>query len=288
MNVLAGKTAVITGANQGLGKACAEAYLRAGANLVLCARNENLLDETCRDLQKLAGAEQRLDWLATDVSKVDQVEALTDFAFSKNERIDILVNNAGIYGPKGLLEDVDWQEWTNTVEINLYGPVLMARAFLPHFKANQAGKIINISGGGATAPLPRLSAYAATKAAVVRLTETLAVETLGCGIDVNAIAPGALNTKMLDEILEAGPDRVGKEFFERALKQKEEGGAPPAKAADLCVYLGSDESDGITGKLVSAVWDPWQDLTQHLNELKTSDIYTLRRIVPKDRGGDWG
>ena len=164
----------------------------------------------------------------------------------------------------------------------------MCRALLPHFKTNKGGKIINMSGGGATAPLPRLSAYAAAKAALVRLTETMAHETLGCGIDVNAIAPGALNTRLLDEILEAGPNRVGKDFYERSLKQKEDGGASMMKAAELCVYLGSDDSDGITGKLISAVWDPWKDLARHLNKLKSSEIYTLRRIVPADRGEDWG
>jgi len=289
MKSLAGKTAIITGANQGLGKVCAQAYLEAGANLVICARNEEMLKATYDQLLSSIDAQtQRLNWLATDVSRVQDVERLIDFALEKNERIDILVNNAGVYGPKGCIEDVDWEEWTRSIEINLYGPILMCRALLPHFKTNNAGKIINMSGGGATAPLPRLSAYAAAKAALVRLTETMAQETLGCGIDVNAIAPGALNTRLLDEILAAGPNRVGKDFYERSLKQKEDGGASMMKAAELCVYLASDESDGITGKLISAVWDPWKDLARHLNKLKSSEIYTLRRIVPADRGEDWG
>lgn len=289
MKPLAGKTAIITGANQGLGKVCAKAYLEAGASLVICARNEELLKATYDELLNSTDADsQRLNWLPTDVSRVQDVERLIDFALEKNPRIDILVNNAGVYGPKGCIEDVDWEEWTRSIEINLYGPILMCRALLPHFKRNKAGKIINMSGGGATAPLPRLSAYAAAKAALVRLTETMAHETLGCGIDVNAIAPGALNTRLLDEIIEAGPNRVGKDFYERSLKQKEDGGASMIKAAELCVYLASDESDGVTGKLISAVWDPWKDLARHLNKLKSSEIYTLRRIVPADRGEDWG
>ncbi|HEY9676812.1 MAG TPA: SDR family oxidoreductase [Drouetiella sp.] len=288
MKPLTGKTAIITGANQGLGKECAQAYLKAGANVVICARNESLLKETYEDLRSDCETGQNFDWQVTDVARVDEVELLVDFALQKNQRVDILVNNAGVYGPKGCIEDVDWDEWVQCIEVNLYGPILLCRALLPHFKANQAGKIINISGGGATAPLPRLSAYAASKAALVRLTETLAHETLGCGIDVNAIAPGALNTRLLDEILEAGPSKVGKDFYERSLKQKEEGGTPLDKAASLCVYLGSDESDGITGKLLSAVWDPWSDMAGHVDKLKSSDIYTLRRIVPADRGENWG
>lgn len=289
MKSLAGKTAIITGANQGLGKICAKAYLEAGASLVICARNEEMLKATYDELLgSTDSTSQRLNWLTTDVSSVQDVERLIDFALEKNPRLDIVVNNAGVYGPKGCIEDVDWEEWTRCIEINLYGPILMCRALLPHFKTNKAGKIINMSGGGATAPMPRLSAYAAAKSALVRLTETMAHETLGCGIDVNAIAPGALNTRMLDEILEAGPNRVGKDFYERALKQKEEGGASMMKAAELCVYLASDQSDGVTGKLISAVWDPWKDLARHLNKLKSSEIYTLRRIVPADRGEDWG
>jgi 3-oxoacyl-[acyl-carrier protein] reductase len=159
---------------------------------------------------------------------------------------------------------------------------------LPAFRARGAGKIVNLSGGGATAPLPRLSAYAASKAAVVRFTETLAEELRGTGVDVNAVAPGALNTRLLDEVLEAGPEKVGKAFYERSLKQKAEGGAPLEKGAALCAFLLSTESDGITGRLLSAVWDPWAELPARRAELEKSDIYTLRRIVPKDRGKDWG
>jgi 3-oxoacyl-[acyl-carrier protein] reductase len=118
--------------------------------------------------------------------------------------------------------------------------------------------------------------------------ETLAEEVRGCGIDVNAIAPGALNTRMLDEILEAGPEKVGQAFYERSVKQKNQGGASLEKGANLAVFLASSASDGITGKLISAIWDPWETLAAHADELNQTDIYTLRRIVPKDRGKGWG
>ncbi|HWR26702.1 MAG TPA: dehydrogenase, partial [candidate division Zixibacteria bacterium] len=108
------------------------------------------------------------------------------------------------------------------------------------------------------------------------------------GVEVNCIAPGALNTRLLDEVLEAGMEKVGKIFYERSLAQKQEGGTPLVKGAQLCVFLASDRSNGITGKLISAVWDPWNGLPEHLEDLKNSDVYTLRRIVPKDRGMDWG
>jgi NAD(P)-dependent dehydrogenase (short-subunit alcohol dehydrogenase family) len=223
-----------------------------------------------------------------DVSNAAEVEALVAKVTHELGGLDGLVNNAGIYGPKGLTEEVDWTAWAKAVEINLFGTVLPCRAVLPGFRKRGTGKIINLSGGGATAPLPRFSAYAASKAAVVRFTETLAEELRGTAIDVNAVAPGALNTRLLDEAIAAGPSQVGQAFYDRALKQKADGGAPLEKGAALCAFLLSSESDGITGRLLSAVWDPWADLPGRRAELAESDVYTLRRIVPKDRGRNWG
>ena len=135
--------------------------------------------------------------------------------------------------------------------------------------------------------MPNVSAYAASKAAVVRLTETLALELKPARVDVNAVAPGALNTRLLDEVLSAGPDAVGADFYERSLKQSKDGGVPLALGADLCVYLASAESDGVTGKLISAKWDPWKRLHEYRDELNAGDIYALRRITPEDRGKNW-
>jgi len=284
---LSGRTAIITGANQGLGKELARAFLSAGANLALCARDENLLSSTRDELAKLAFDGQKVVAFKADVSQEEEVAKFVDFAVTAFGRIEILVNNAGVYGPKGCLDEVDWNEWKQAIEIDLYGPALLCKEILPHFKRNKYGKIINLSGGGATAPLPRLSAYAVAKAGLVRLTETLAQELVGFDIDINAIAPGALNTRLLDEILDAGPEKVGKEFYARSLKQKDEGGAPMDKAAALCVFLASRDSDGISGRLLSALWDPWHSLPKFADKLRASEIYTLRRIVPADRGENW-
>ena len=288
MKPLSGRTALITGANQGLGLAIARAYVSAGAHVLLCARDVDKLQEAKKSISSLAAPSQTVEIHGADVSDESQVGELVQHAFSIFPRVDILVNNAGIYGPKGKIEDVDWHEWVRSIEINLFGSILMCRAMLPHFRKNRYGKIIQLSGGGATNPLPYLSAYAASKAAVVRFMETLAGEVEEDHIDVNAIAPGALNTRLLDEVLEAGPEKVGQRFYERSLKQKSEGGAPLEKGADLAVFLASAASDGITGKLISALWDPWPDLPQHFEDLHKTDVYTLRRIVPKDRGMDWG
>jgi 3-oxoacyl-[acyl-carrier protein] reductase len=200
------------------------------------------------------------------------------------------------------------------MDINLYGVLLPCRAVIPHFKQNSRGsrgnnpqtekniepphvgsykeacchgKIIILSGGGATNPLPNISSYAASKAAVVRLMETLAEELKPFHVDVNAIAPGALATRLVDEVLAAGPEKVGAAFYEKNRQWKEKGATPPELGARLAVYLASAQSDGITGKLISAQWDPWEKLHEFKADL-SGDIYALRRIVPKDRGKTWG
>ena len=188
----------------------------------------------------------------------------------------------------GLVEDVNWDDWVKAIEVNLFGSILMCRAVLPHFKAARYGKIVQLSGGGATNPLPRLTAYAASKAAIVRFAESLAMETRTDGIDVNAIAPGALKTRMMDELLAAGPTVVGAAFHERMTRIAGDGGTPLETGAALAVFLGSAASDGITGKLLSAVWDPWVDLPRHRSDLEATDVYTLRRVTPADRKLTWG
>jgi len=286
--ILENRVAIITGANQGLGESIAYAFVQAGANVMLCARDESKLAEVQNKLQGLCETGQRVETMRADVSRREEVDRLISAALAAFSQIHILVNNAGVYGPKGGIEDVDWDEWVQAIEINLLGSILTARALLPYFRANHYGKIIQLSGGGATTPLPFISAYAASKAGIVRFMETLAEEMKTEGIDVNSIAPGALNTRLLDEVLEAGPGKVGKSFYERAVKQKTEGGSPLERGAKLAVFLASGQSDGITGKLISAIWDPWEHFPEHLEDLRKSDIYTLRRIVPKDRGQSWG
>lgn len=284
---LAGRNAIITGANRGFGFEIAKKFVAEGASVVICGRDADQVERAVEALQKLTHSKQTVLGLPLDVSVEENVKQMINTAIDKLERIDIVVNNAGVYGPKGLIEDVDSNEWTSAIHINLFSVFFMCKWILPHMKKNNAGKIINLSGGGATAPLPRISAYATSKAAVVRLTETLAEECREYAIDINAVAPGALNTRLLDEVLESGPNVVGKAFYEKALKQKANGGTPLELGAELCVYLASPATDGITGKLISAPWDPWRNLAQYRDDLRNSDIYTLRRIVEKDRGKNW-
>jgi NAD(P)-dependent dehydrogenase (short-subunit alcohol dehydrogenase family) len=285
---LEGRSAIITGASQGLGVSIARAFTAAGANVAICARDPQALSRARDDLLATSTTRGQVVALEADVSREHDVQRLIGAAIEAFGRIHILVNNAGVYGPMGSIDQVDWSEWARSIEINIYGSVLPIRAILPHFRQHRYGKVIQLSGGGATTPLPRITAYAAAKAAVVRLAESVALDVKDQGIDVNSLAPGALNTRMMNELIAAGPAAVGQAFFDRMRKIADDGGTPLERGAALAVFLASAESDGITGRLLSAPWDPWESLQEHRADLDASDIYTLRRIVPKDRGKTWG
>jgi NAD(P)-dependent dehydrogenase (short-subunit alcohol dehydrogenase family) len=276
------------GDQRGLGLEIARAYLEAdAAGICVCGRDAVELARAHAELSELAALDQQVLAIAADVAAPRDVQRLVDGALDGLGELTVLVSNAGVQGPVAPLERCDWDQWARTVEINLFGSVLPARAVIPHFRQRGHGKIVQLSGGGATAPMPGLSAYAASKAAAVRFAETLAHELRGAGVDVNALAPGALNTRMLDELLAAGPQALGEERYRSAIEQQRSGGVSPRRGAELAVFLGSPASDGITGRLISAVWDPWPELPEHRADL-LSDVYTLRRIVPGDRGLDWG
>jgi NAD(P)-dependent dehydrogenase (short-subunit alcohol dehydrogenase family) len=286
--ILANKVAIITGASEGLGFEIAKKFILEGANITICSRNKKNLKLAEESLTKILYSNQRILVVPADVSKQSDVKKIINMTIKKFGKCNILVNNAGIYGPKGKIENINWEDWKKTIEINLFGSILMCKNLIKYFKKKNYGKIIQLSGGGATNPLPNLSAYATSKAAIVRFMETLALEVRDFNIDVNSIAPGALNTKMLDEVIKSGPNKVGSDFYMRALKQKKTGGTSLNYGADLAVFLASSESDGISGRLISAVWDNWKVWPKHINKLSNSDVYTLRRIIGRDRGFSWG
>ncbi|MCP5114354.1 MAG: SDR family oxidoreductase, partial [bacterium] len=203
------------------------------------------------------------------------------------DKVNALVNNAAIQGPIGPLVENDWDEWTQTIRVNLLAPVALCRLVSPWMAESGGGAIVNLSGGGATGPRPRFSAYATAKAGLVRFSETLAAEAAPQGVRVNCVAPGSLRTDMLRDMMAAGRARTGDAEFDRAIRCDREGGDPPERAAELVAFLVSGQAAGITGRLISAVWDPWPRLAELAGELRDTEIYTLRRIVPSDRGLDW-
>ncbi|MGA2030573.1 MAG: SDR family oxidoreductase [Verrucomicrobiota bacterium] len=265
---------LVTGASRGIGRAVASAFAREGSDVALLARPSADLD---RVAQELAADQTRVQAFPADVANHNEIERAVAQVILAFGRIEVVVNAAGVYGPIGSLAETDMVSWAAAIATNLLGTAHVMRAVLPHMLAQRHGVILNFSGGGAVAPLPRFSAYSASKAAVVRLTETVAEVVRAAGVRVNAIAPGAVNTRLLDEVLAAG-DRAGAEFHCKALEQKRSGGTPPECAAELAVFLASPAAAGITGRLISAVWDDWKSLGAESGQLQRNSLYTLRRI----------
>jgi NAD(P)-dependent dehydrogenase (short-subunit alcohol dehydrogenase family) len=271
---LHGKTALITGGSRGIGKAVAELFSEEGAALMLCARSNDELTRTKAELERKGAV---VEVCRTDVSLQEDVHALVARTVSTFGNIDLLVNAAGIYGEIGPVARLDFQKWKATFEVNLFGTFAVIQETLPIFIKNKSGKIVNFSGGG-DGPLPNFSAYSTSKVALVRFTETLADELRVYGIAVNAIAPGPVNTRILEDALTAGEDLVGKDLYSRFRKQKEDGGVSPRAAAELCLFLASNDSDGLSGKFLSAVWDDWRDWSaKQVMEIMATDRFTLRR-----------
>ena len=278
------KTAIITGASRGLGEAIASVFAAQEADVLLCARNQADLEKVREKLlREKTSPDQIILSCAADLSDEKGADKIIRTALNAFGRIDILVNNAAIQGPIGPMEENSWDRWKETILTDLMAPAYLMHAVLPIMKNQGSGKIINLSGGGATGPRENYSAYASAKTALVRLTETAAKEAKAFRIDINAIAPGAMNGRMLEETLQAGEKAVGSAEYAKALERKKNGGTSPEKAAQLALFLASDASDGISGRLISAVWDDWQNLSDHWSRWKDTDIYTLRRIIPEDR-----
>jgi NAD(P)-dependent dehydrogenase (short-subunit alcohol dehydrogenase family) len=271
-----GTVAVITGGGRGIGEAVALAFAAKGATVVLAARTATELARVEAKVRAAGGAALSIP---TDVSSRADVSSLVQGAVDAYGRVDVLVNAAGILGPVGLVWEADPEAWKQAVEVNLYGTFLCCRAVLPHMVKRRQGKIINFSGGGATAPLLRLAAYGASKAAVVRFTETLAEEVQPFNVQVNAIAPGMVDTRLQDDVLVA-KERGGDQFTRvRRLREAGEGGVPRELPAALALWLASDDAHGLTGKLISAPYDGWRSWDERkISALKTSPWFTLRRI----------
>jgi 3-oxoacyl-[acyl-carrier protein] reductase len=280
--------ALVTGSSQGLGKEIARKLLENGMSVMICARSKDELESAQQELSANCDRNQKVASTICDVSNPADVDRLVTKTLTVFPHLDAIVNNAGVYGPMGPIEDVDWEDWMDAIKINIFGTVYPSRAVIPHFRARGSGRIINLSGGGATSPLPRISAYAASKAAVVRFTETIAEELKDTGIIANAVAPGALNTRLMQQLLDAGPEVVGQEFYSRMSKVAAKHATPLEVGASLCAYLILTNDITITGRLISAVWDPWKDFKKYASEISASDVYTLRRIIPSERGMTWG
>lgn len=277
---LAGRTALVTGATGSLGRAVAEAYGRAGASLLLTGREEAPLQTFARELARTYSADVAA--VACDLANPGEIERLRDEVLARFGGLDVLVNVAAVIGPIGPTWEIAWDEWRDSFDVNLFATAHLCHVCVPLMPLRAGrGKIINLSGGGAAAPRPRLSAYATAKTGVVRFTETLAQEIRERRIDANCIAPGILNSKLTRAIVAAGPERAGRREYEAALRAVTEETGNRERAAELALFLASPQSDGISGRLISALWDDWPGLRAESPALQSPDTYALRRVLPQ-------
>ena len=279
MSSLESKIIIITGGSVGIGFAVAKKCALEGATVIIAARNHNDLSKALIQLKEIS--EKKHNLYSLDISNLGEVQDFSKWLKHTCHEIHGLVNCAGVYGPIGKTPTIDLKQFQEAININFLGTVYMCSALTPLFNNSQRNKIVNFSGGGAATPFPNYSAYATSKVAVVRFTENLALELSNDNFDVNCIAPGFVATRIHKATLESGEESAGTSFFEGTKKQIESGGVPPEKAADLAAFLLSGNSDGITGKFISAPWDPWQEQSFQSLLRSDSDFATLRRIDNK-------
>jgi NAD(P)-dependent dehydrogenase (short-subunit alcohol dehydrogenase family) len=273
--------AIVTGGSRGLGRLCAGELAVHGADLLLVARDQTALADVASEIKAKYPARE-VTTLCCDLGDPDASRRVCETA-DRLGGTEILVNNAAVQGPIGLAWEVPWREFEEALRLDFLVPVALCRAFIPRMKARGRGWIINISGGGATGPRPMFTAYAAAKTALVRFSETLAIETARDGIRVNAVAPGAFASG-ITKVVQAAAESAG--AAEAATAQKlldSDDTENAAKAARLIAYLTLGEGRDVTGKLISAVWDRWDCLHRHSEVAAHKDVFALRRILPEER-----
>ena len=275
--------AIVTGASRGLGKLITIELAGAGIDVLMVGRDERALAQTAEAASKTAAS---LHPFVCDLSHPEAAEMVA-LAARQLGAVDILVNNAAIQGPVGPVWETDFAAFEATMRVDFLVPVALMRAVLPEMFARGAGWIVNISGGGATAPRPMFTAYGAAKTALVRVAETVAAETFGKGVRVNSIAPGAFSSGMTKAIITGGQaaGECERKSAERILTSRDDTAAQ--QTAKLVAYLVAGPGRDVTGKLISTLWDPWTELHQRWDDIGGNDVYTLRRIVPADRKLTW-
>jgi NAD(P)-dependent dehydrogenase (short-subunit alcohol dehydrogenase family) len=247
---LTGQVAIVTGGGRGLGQAMAQALAAAGASVVVTARSEDQLAETVALIDKAGG---RVVAIRADVTSWDSVERLAQEVERQFGSIDLLVNNAGIAGPLGPIWETDADEWWQVLDVNLRGCFLCARAVLPGMIRRQRGRIINVGSGASTVPIPYMSAYCTSKAALARFTECLIADAGAQGIAAFTLDPGTVRTAMAEYGIQSDAAKKWIPWFRTIFDEGRD--VPPERSAQLVVLLASGRADNLSGSFVSVADD---------------------------------
>jgi len=265
------KSVLIAGAGRGIGKRLAMGFAEAGARVGLLARSQPELDLAKLEIEQAGGNALRI---RADIRDVEQMNAAVDRIRVVFGGLDVLVVAAGVQGPIGPFVATKPKAWNEAIEVNLIGVANACRAALPPMIEKRSGKIILLTGGGSADSRPNFTAYAAAKTAIVRLVECLADEVRDHNVQVNCMAPGASYSHMTDEILNAGEEKAGRKEIEDAERVRVTGGVSPEKQIQLAVFLASEGSNHISGKLIH-VNDDWKRFE---SQNMKPELYTLRRV----------
>jgi NAD(P)-dependent dehydrogenase (short-subunit alcohol dehydrogenase family) len=267
---LSGQVALVTGAGRGLGRAFALALAARGAAVALVARSAAELAETAR---LIAGAGGRALAEAADVADPDAVAAACARVERELGGVDLLVNNAAMATPIGPIAEVDPLQWWRCLEVNLKGPLLTARAVLPGMIARRRGRIVNVASMVATTAVAHLSAYSTSKAALLRLTETLAAEVRPQGVKVFSMEPGTVRTAMSEEVLGSVEGQRWVPWFRSLFDRGMD--VPPEQAALVLARIAAGHADALTGRLI-VLTDPIERMVAEADQVMRGDLYTLR------------
>ena len=270
---LEGQVALVTGGGRGIGRAIAQALAAAGATIVITSRSQEELNQTLALLEQEGGHGRAI---TADVTNQSSIEHVVQQAEEQSGSIDLLVNNAGSSVGLGKIAEVDPKLWWRDVETNVYGSFLCTHAVLPGMLARQRGRIITVASLLGTVPFPYGSAYSVSKTALIRFTETLALETQGQGISTFAIHPGTVLTQLTPQKSpESGSTLLPDQFVEgfRALSVD-----PPELGANLIAFLATGKADALSGRYISA-HDDTLTLIERAEEIQRNNLYTLRLSV---------
>ena len=270
---------IIIGATGFIGMHISKHLANNGTDLILVGRNQQKLSQLKTEILKTSGI--NVETIELDSNDID----LDKFKLELNKypgKICFCINTIGMQLPLGDFINTNFDEWYENIETNLRLNARILHLFATYFVKNESGSIIIFSGGGASHLRSQFSAYATAKTALVRLVEVVAEEVLPFGVQVNAVAPGVMPSKMQLEILDNQSFLSNVEIL-NAKKSLSNLTYEPKKVIELVNFLISEKSKGITGKLISAEWDNWKIWPEYLDEIADSDLYTLRRVTGKDR-----